>query len=115
MQATLALPFAACVLKELHRACAILVAKDYVGDELLEAGVFLDFASRPIAGMHRVEQLRQKPLHVAGETLKVTQAMKHGRGNDEHRFGLHWIRRGRFGCLGLNGHRARLLSRVGLV
>ena len=51
VQPAFALPLAARVLKHVDPATGIAVAKDHVGNKLLEAGVFLDLVPRPIAGV----------------------------------------------------------------
>jgi hypothetical protein len=58
--------------------------KDHVWNELLEARILLHLGARAVARVGRVEQAVPVPVHVAAKSLKVAQAMKHGRGHDEH-------------------------------
>jgi hypothetical protein len=67
-----------------------VVAKQAILDELLVAGVFLDFAPRAKAGEGRIEQCLEVPVNVAQEALKVSDLMEQERRNAQHMFGLRF-------------------------
>ena len=52
------------------------MAKDDVGNELFEAGIFFHLAAGTIAGVLGAEQFFQIAFYVGRKTLKMPQAVK---------------------------------------
>src|SRR5689334_17748237 len=93
VQPAFALALATRVLEEEFLSGWVAKAKNHVRNKLLEARILLHRRPRPVAGMGRVEQIRQIALGVATEALKMADSMKNLRRNDEDMFGgnqRHW-------------------------
>ena len=88
VQPGLAHPFAAGVLKERRRARRIAMAKDHVGNQLLERRVLLDLGPRAIARVLGAEQLAEIALALGREPLKMPESMKQLGWHDQDMFRL---------------------------
>jgi hypothetical protein len=72
MQTAFALALAASVLKYGFHARGVLMSKNYVGNQLLEARVLFHFAPWPITGVLGTEQFFQVSIRVGREPLKMS-------------------------------------------
>ena len=84
MQAALALPRPAGVLKDRLPSAAVAMAKDHVGNQLLVTRVLLDFGAGTKAEPVRHNSSPKIPIDIAAETLKIADCAKQVRRRHQH-------------------------------
>ena len=79
---------AAGVLKDRRPAVGVDVAKDHVGNQLLEARVLFHLIARPVARLLGPQQFAEIPIDLAAKPLKMPQPVKQLGGNHQDTFDL---------------------------
>ena len=90
VQSPFTLPFASCVVEYELAPGSVLMAKDAIGNQLLERRILLHVGSGKIADVFRTHQIVEIAIDIAAKPLKVAQLTKHFRRNHQHALRLNF-------------------------